>query len=291
MDNESDTSSAMPESVMTGPGTHLKKAREAAGMSIEELARRLHLKPEILTALENDDFARLPEPAYVRGYLRAVAKTLAIDEAPLMESYAALSPPEPRFKATERLQEPFRETRGRKPVYVIAAVLLLVIVGLFAWRFFVEPPHETIVGETSIETEAPILSGESGADSQYELPVPVDESVDIPEEPPIIEAVPDESPATPAAPAVQPATATPGVDRVQITVRNDSWIEIRDADDRRLFSDLLRAGAERTIEGRSPMRVIIGNTEGVSMTFNDRPVEIAPHVGRDRVARFTLPSP
>lgn len=58
------------------PGIALRQARVAGGLSLDELAAKTRIPLRYLAALEADDYARLPEPVYVRGYLRCCAVQL-----------------------------------------------------------------------------------------------------------------------------------------------------------------------------------------------------------------------
>ena len=79
-------------------GEKLREARERRGLSLGEAARQLALKAEVLEALEECRFERLPEPALARGYLRRYALLLGLDPGPLLAPYpsAAPAPPRPR---------------------------------------------------------------------------------------------------------------------------------------------------------------------------------------------------
>lgn len=68
----------------------LVECREKAGLDIEQAAEELHLSAHILRALEKEDFAHLPEPPYVRGYLRGYAKLADMDARQLIRTYEAL---------------------------------------------------------------------------------------------------------------------------------------------------------------------------------------------------------
>jgi len=67
----------------------------------------------------------------------------------------------------------------------------------------------------------------------------------------------------------------------------ESWVEVRDAEGRKLYSQTNLAGSAQTISGTPPLSFIIGNAAGVRMKVNDRPFDLAPHVKVD-VARLTL---
>ncbi|MTD33582.1 helix-turn-helix domain-containing protein [Paludibacterium denitrificans] len=67
-----------------GVGFLLKQAREAAGVSLADVAARLKLSMRQLEAIEADDFQSLPGPIFVRGFVRNYARFLALDSEPLM---------------------------------------------------------------------------------------------------------------------------------------------------------------------------------------------------------------
>lgn len=69
------------------PGMTLKEAREEKQYSMEYVAGRLHLRVRVIELLEGDHYEQLPEPVFVKGYIRAYAKLLDIDDAPLLEQY------------------------------------------------------------------------------------------------------------------------------------------------------------------------------------------------------------
>ncbi|BAP88128.1 putative uncharacterized protein [Burkholderiales bacterium GJ-E10] len=124
-----------------GFGAALRRAREEAGMAATELAARLHLHPRQLDALEREDFAALPEPIYIRGYLRGCSRELRIDVAPLLADFdrkvqaaGAAAPPPERARATRVVVSSSAASRGagtkRVAVAIVALVVLLVAVAV-----------------------------------------------------------------------------------------------------------------------------------------------------------------
>ncbi len=73
----------------------LLACREKAGLDMEQAAKEMHLSLNILRALEKEDFAHLPEPPYVRGYLRSYAKLASKDPKELIHLYEQLRGAEP----------------------------------------------------------------------------------------------------------------------------------------------------------------------------------------------------
>jgi cytoskeletal protein RodZ len=69
--------------------------------------------------------------------------------------------------------------------------------------------------------------------------------------------------------------------------KREVWVEVSDVRGRIIYSELTPGGTTKEISGAPPLRFTVGNAENVSITFNGKPVDMAPHTGRD-VARFTL---
>ena len=67
------------------PGIRLQTRRLKNEWSIEDVAADLNLRIEVIVALEADDYSKLPERTYVRGYLRAYARLLGIHEDEVLE--------------------------------------------------------------------------------------------------------------------------------------------------------------------------------------------------------------
>ena len=79
-----------------------------------------------------------------------------------------------------------------------------------------------------------------------------------------------------------------GRHRVVMKFERESWVKIRDRAGRVLTSELNSGGTERTVDGFPPFALIIGNARHVRLSYDDRPIDLAPHV-KVEVARFTLP--
>jgi cytoskeleton protein RodZ len=62
-----------------GPGARLRAARQAAGLSLDQVAQQLKLAPRQVKALEDEDFAQLPGRTFARGFVRNYARLLNLD--------------------------------------------------------------------------------------------------------------------------------------------------------------------------------------------------------------------
>lgn len=73
--------------IMTNPGAALRNIREERGLSLEFVAQTLHLRAQLIEDIEHDAFEKMPHAVFVKGYLRAYAKLLDVDVAPLIHAY------------------------------------------------------------------------------------------------------------------------------------------------------------------------------------------------------------
>ena len=72
---------------MPTAGQMLQQAREARGMSLDDLAQATKLRATILSAMERDDFSHCGGLVYARGQLRAMAPILGLDTDDLLDAF------------------------------------------------------------------------------------------------------------------------------------------------------------------------------------------------------------
>ena len=88
------------------PGQALAAQREALGWSVEQVADQLKLAVRQVIALEAGDYAALPSPAVTRGFVRAYAKLVKVDPAPLVAQIAMETEPAPDTSAVTANRRP-----------------------------------------------------------------------------------------------------------------------------------------------------------------------------------------
>lgn len=74
---------------ITNPGYELAALRQQRGYSIEYVASKLHLRARIIELIEAGDFDLLPQPVFVKGYLRAYSKLLGVSPEPFLTVFNA----------------------------------------------------------------------------------------------------------------------------------------------------------------------------------------------------------
>ena len=79
-----------------------------------------------------------------------------------------------------------------------------------------------------------------------------------------------------------------GPDRIDLELKRDSWIEIKDANDQKLFHDLALGGEKYSIQGTAPFNLLFGFSPGVTMKFNGKIFNHSRY-SNNGIARFKLP--
>ncbi len=263
------------------PGRTLAEARAARNLTLAEVAQQLKLSATQVEALEADAYDRLPGPVFVRGFVRNYARLLELDAEALVSQLELphVSPPASAAIPLSR-NIPFPE-QGRTSWVPYALVLALVVAAVVLFEAFFSVPPATVI---SVVTPQP-----AAEPAVVQPAVPLQESV-APQPVPQVEVVAAtvvSEPVAPPAPAPVPVKTQTGMAELHFVFETDSWVEIRDRNDRILFSQLNPVGGEHRMQGRPPLSVVIGNARGVRLNYNGQPFDLAPHT-RVEVARFTL---
>ena len=178
------------------PGAQLAAQREAMGWTVEQIAEQLKLAPRQVRALESGDYAALPNLAVVRGFVRAYAKVVKLDAAPLVAMIEVEVPtpapaPVPRRDLSQASftgsRFPSMGERSAKPapwLVGVAAAVVLAAAGGYAYQsglvtraMLTSADSDTAASAsseaatTSIETT--LVKGEEGAQPVQSASVPL----------------------------------------------------------------------------------------------------------------------
>lgn len=131
-------------------GSYLKRERELRQVSIAELAQTTRIPVRILHQLENDEHGSLPADVFVRGFLRAYARALTIDEEHVLARYGGRQTPEP----PPALPAAYAPESGRRFGIAIALFILLILFTL-ALSIVLRPRHRDAPLELSRKSPIP----------------------------------------------------------------------------------------------------------------------------------------
>lgn len=274
------------------PGQRLRKARELRGLGVDEVVAELRLSRRIVEGMESDDYGSLPEPAFVRGYMRRYAQLVKLSPddiaARFDESYAAdTATPESDARPRNPIQllgdiaRP-RLRMSRLLPWASLAMVLLFVAGFFLTRHDGAPPEQSASRET-----APVTRQENKPVMVAAVAVPMTatQPADVLPAPSGPAVLP--MPVGVAAPLPAAVPVNAGPDSLRIVLAEDSWLSVRDAAGRTLVSALRRRGETLDLSGSAPFAVNIGNAAGVTMAINGKAVDLAPHT-RGAVATLSV---
>lgn len=238
-------------------GEMLVAERRRQGKTLGDIAEITCIRAKMLEALENGSYAKLPSPAYVRGYIQNYASVLGLSAEPFLEAYRTEEPldasgvPRPHPSLNEPIL-PHREQAHAIPARLLITVVVIVLLIALTWFFL----------------------GLFGAGETITDPLPPTETEDAPVSEPDTVTVPgitDEETLEPTA-AVIPTgqTFTLGI----TVVENDaSWLRVT-VDGENVYEGILDGGDSRTWDVSEVATVRIGRPSVVAITKDGVPVDI-----------------
>ncbi|MFB1490009.1 MULTISPECIES: RodZ domain-containing protein [unclassified Thiocapsa] len=153
------------------PGRRLRVQRQSRGLAIERIASQLHLKPEIIEALEQDRFDLLPDPVFITGYLRNYARMLGVDSTPLIAAYQAHARTPKGIEPTRPIPGSDRDSGGtRILVRLVSLALAAAVVAMIALWWHDRPELTPELGLDTTDPEPLVIydegEGEGGGGNE-----------------------------------------------------------------------------------------------------------------------------
>ena len=254
-----------------GIGARLRSARERRRLTILQAAERLHVDPDILEALEAEDFAALGAPVYAKGHLRHYAELVGESPEALFELYAqGTRAPPPDLT---RVPKPIADDAGRLVAPAVIVVIGFAVAGTAWWGLSLS--HR-----------------QWGAGTSGPVPVVVPAATPLQQTQPVamtvVAAAVPTARASSAASLVKPAPTPQGEIDAVFTYSASSWTEVYDATGRRLLYGLPTAPARRKLQGVPPLSVMLGDAGDVTIEVGGRAKSITRFVRPDHTARFLI---
>jgi cytoskeleton protein RodZ len=291
-------------STALSPGAQLAAARERAGWSVQRLAAELCLPADRLAALERDEHASFGGVVFVRGYLRRAASLLGLPPQELIAAFEACCNAERPAEVLPTVAPGHAPRQGTHGWVGLATGVLVVVAAVAGTWWFMGPG----AGSTpwSGSESRPVAAGLEFSAAEEprivlaEVP-PATETLGNDtglEEGVLTEAESESKPEVtdadvrmvdyPVIEAPESAAPLPGTAELRFEFSEDCWLEVTDADQRKLAYRLYRAGDVARLRGTAPMAVFLGNAEGVRLTVDGAPIAVRPASRRDGTARLTV---
>ena len=307
---------------MASFGERLRKEREQRGITLDDIALTTKIGTRLLRALEEEKFDQLPGGIFNKGFIRAYARHVGIDEEQAIADYmsaaggsgpSVTADAQAAAKPPERLPEPVpgpriqlvREGRRRDAVReipwgLLAAALLLIALAFASWSYYHrEQRVNQNLGETPPQGDA-----KQNAGKRVETPRQVDSasaenarpSATGPPVPyPIVPVPAPGSEALSAAQAVQRAAALtpasagePGTFTVVLRGNDDSeqcWASMV-VDGKPPVEATFVAPAQKVLEARREVVVKAGSVGALDFFFNGKRLPVQGEYGKVKTLTF-----
>jgi cytoskeleton protein RodZ len=226
---------------MPALGEELRAARESRHLSLSDVSDQIHIRSLYLQAIEDENWASIAAPVYVRGFVRTYARFLGLNPEEAVAQYNGNAPTDTKAEAPK---EPVYISDRRGPsLWLLGAGAVAILLVAFAGYNYYQLQKSTqaaIIAEgTPIPTVAPAspIVGAAGGEPAY----------------------------APATHALPPAPGGPGL---AVRLDDRSWLRIIvDGTDR--MEGVFDAGTERVFRGKTAT-VRVGNAGGVDISVNGK---------------------
>jgi cytoskeleton protein RodZ len=287
-------------------GQMLQAARLDQGMSIQDVTRQLRLSERQVTAIEADDLSKFPNRTFLRGFIRNYAKLVRKDT----EEFSQLLQQTFPTTSTQAISYPVdgtpftpdhKQSRGNIIIILVAVLVSLLLIyevyrsGGDSRQTGTNIENGTIA-KTTIQLETEIEQGSKidqihlpsvinsngsnfnslteGAETDQQKSDSLDEKQQVKTETEVTH---------------KPVEI--GESTFHFVFNEESWVEIKDAGGKRIFSQTSPGNTEKTIYGKSgkpPFSLTIGNAANVRLVYNANPVDLIPYTKNAGVARLSL---
>lgn len=309
------------------PGDMLRQAREQLGYSQEDIASRLRLRLSVINDIEENNFEQAQLATFTRGYVRSYAKYVGLNESEVLAKLDQQGHAQPQAQEMQSFsRRTKREAHDNRIMSLTWAVafILVGLTGVWWWQNQPTEPETEVLGTDSQQVQPLDESLANTSDMGNGLTAPeisavAENSSLVAAEAEVVEPVVALEPATPvsvedsfstdnetAALAVeetdtaeslaaldtpdQTAEESPAavVSDLQLTFSGDCWVDIRDANGKRLDTGIKKTGDVLNLDGVAPYKVVLGAPGVVKMSYKGEPVDLSGYpVGK--VARLKLP--
>ncbi len=245
---------------MPALGERFRAAREARGLSLSDVSEQIRIRSVYLAAIEDENWAAIGAPVYIRGFLKTYARFLGLDADEIVASFTERPIP----AAAEAHEPPSRPSRQPSPPTTVEALppprnltpvlwlAALVAVALIAFVVY----NELTIGTKSAGTVA-ALSTAAPSSAPSSLPVASPS--------PAASATPiaSPSPGGSASPMPSMSPGSGGANTIQVVLAAPSWVRVT-VDGNVSMEGTFPAGTSRLFHGKTA-RLRIGNAGGVSV--------------------------
>jgi cytoskeletal protein RodZ len=308
---------------MESIGEFFRQVRETKGLTIDEVASKTRIRTDFVKALEEGNFAKLPDQVFARGFVRSYARSLGLDEEDAIHRFAQSAgtyydkqAERERLRVRQAEEERKRQV-NRKAVAIAIGIAILTLIFLLSREqssLLVRRSNSDIQPSTSKRTTPPAPESQESPPSQLAEEILPSLKTKPSEPPPSSAEVslgnrvePATKPTTASAAPVQPAPSpsSPGSDGplggislegseategqlvLELEAIELSWVVVQ-IDGGSPQEVLLRPGEKSSWKGQDQFTLTLGNAGGVKAELNgvpQKPFGPSGKVARDIVVK------
>ncbi|HZD31644.1 MAG TPA: RodZ domain-containing protein [Candidatus Angelobacter sp.] len=286
-------------------GERLRREREMRGVSLDDIAEATKIGTRLLRALEDEHFDVLPGGIFNKGFVRAYAKYLGLNEDEMVADYlqaAGESSPDPRVIAEQnssRIDRVDSDSGGHRmagfPIIPVLILLVVIAAGAGGWHIYQDrmqerraradaarlgvAPPPVITPPASITQTSPASTSTQPATQPSAQPATTtpsgttttgrdNKSADL------------NSPLKPAGATTLAAGTTSAANptgqsfEVTIKPKDNAWVSIK-VDGKIVVRGIIGPADVKTVRANEQVVVWTGNAGAIDLTFNGQPVPLA----------------
>jgi cytoskeleton protein RodZ len=271
-------------------GKKLKLEREKQAITLEQISSSTKIGTRMLQALEDENFDQLPGGIFNKGFVRAYARHVGLDEdqaiADYLEASGQNTPVQQDAKAdAETVRPELGQLSSSTPIPwgSLAAALLVITLAIWLWNRWHhksdEPSAPPPLEVTQKTSSSPTRSAPSSPPAKESNPVASPVSS--------VGADPITAPPPKATATAPLATLASAPITVVIIAREDSWLSIS-ADGKTVFEDTLIAENQHAVHAQNQVFIKAGNTGGLDFVFNGSKLHSQGEYGEVKTLTFGI---
>jgi len=239
--------------ISTSFGRYLQAIRIEKGVSLDTVSKETRIRLETLIQIEEEDFKKLPDEVFVKGFLRAYAKAIGADGDEAIRLH------ESRLVVIKKIAESEADLkRSSKNFWPRLLLALTTLFCLMALSILIVP-YLQIPSTPVAAPKKEIKKKEVAEIREVTAPAP--------------------APAPKPEPKEEPVKKMPDKYLLRIETSEETWMKII-IDDQQPSEYSLYPGDHIELEATTGYNILIGNAGGVKLSLNNKPVEVEGKSGQ-----------
>lgn len=306
---------------VTSPGQFLSAQRAQRGLSQKQVADKLHITVHYVNAIESDAFEKLPGTIFAKGYMKRYAEILEINDQDVLDRFEEFQQAQQEHeKEVTRITRRKHQARNLNLALVSVALFAGIFAGLWYWNSSNQSP-EPVVSESIAAADTTSIS--SPVQEEIEAAIPEELAP-----PPAIETAPQSDDSLVFDTAVdtfngnnnaeveidssdtdlQPVAAiadqqaasesesnervitisNEGDDVLRVSFSDESFIQVTDGNDNRIYRGVLQSGDVLEITDSAPFDILLENAPPTRLSLNGTEIDVSDSIRIDNSARLTV---